>query len=116
MQALITHLPESALPEVQTPFSNQNGAASILSVIFAFLFPLAFLEHMCYNGFMFKFAKAVEKYKYPEPEVITWDLPIKEIQRVIRSYARLMHCSYDEAIGQLCYMSYRDAKDFLGER
>ena len=67
---------------------------------------------------MLKIAKAFEKLLYPtfpEPEVITWDLPIEEIQRVIWAYARRMRCTYDQAISKLCYMSYRDAKRFLGE-
>jgi hypothetical protein len=68
---------------------------------------------------MLKFAKAVKRVFYPEvppePEVITWDLPIEEIQRVIWAYARRMRCTYDKAISKLCYMSYRDAKEFLDE-
>ena len=74
---------------------------------------------MCYNNCMLKLVKAVEKFLYPEappePEVITWDLPIEEIQRVIWAYARRMRCTYDKAISKLCYMTYRDAKEFLGE-
>ena len=70
---------------------------------------------MCYNGYMFKLPKAVEKFIYPEPEVITWDLPIEEIQRVIWAYARRKRCTYDKAISKLCYMTYKEARRFLGE-
>ena len=68
---------------------------------------------------MFKFVKAFEEYLNPKPPPanpeINWDVDPQEIHRVAWAYAHLANCSYYEAIDQLFYMTYEEAKEFLGE-
>jgi hypothetical protein len=68
---------------------------------------------------MDKFLKAIEAFFNPTPPPeeprIDWDVSPAEIQRVTWSYASLADCTFEEAVDQLSYMTYADAKEFLGE-
>jgi hypothetical protein len=77
------------------------------------------VEHMCYTGGMDKFWTAINELLNPtlppkEP-TIDWDVSPAERRRVMWSFASLADCTYEEAVDQLSYMTYADAKEFLGE-
>jgi hypothetical protein len=42
-------------------------------------------------------------------------VPLEEEIRIINSYARFCRITFSQAMEQLYYMSYEDAKEFLGE-
>ena len=68
---------------------------------------------------MDKFWTAINEFLSPPPPAeeptIDWDVPPAEIHRVTWAFAHLANCTYREARQQLFYMSYADAKEFLGE-
>ena len=68
---------------------------------------------------MDKFWKALDAWFNPPPvsapPELDWDVPPEEIHRVAWAYAHLMQCTYEEAQEQLAYLTYTDAKEFLGE-
>ena len=80
---------------------------------------LSRVEHVCYTDGMDKFWTAINELLNPPPltsePTIGWDVPPAKIHRVTWSYASLANCTYEEARDQLSYMTYADAKEFLGE-
>jgi hypothetical protein len=68
---------------------------------------------------MDKFWTAINELRNPAPPhaepTIDWDVPPAEMQRVTWAYAHLANCTHEEAVDQLSYMTYADAKIFLGE-
>jgi hypothetical protein len=51
----------------------------------------------------------------PEPLPLTWDVSLEEQHRIIWAYANLCNITYHQAMEQLYYLSYSEAKEFLGE-
>ena len=74
---------------------------------------------MCYTGGMDKFWKAIDAFLNPEPVLapleLDWGVAPAEIHRMTWAYAHLVQCTYEEAQEQLGYLTYADAKEFLGE-